>query len=519
MEPQTPLSYGTAPNNAVRKDTIDALKAAVNAPKDKLSEIAAVEHAEILEQLLESLQPIDFQLEAFPEVEKLRQQAQNGSDTEKQQAESLLGRLKPAQKHYLIITVEKVLETAKRKRWNLAQKDAFFYVYNGAFWAQFEPKHIQYFLGQAALRLGVERFTALLYEFQNKLIRQMETTAHLPKLKPDVNKVLINLQNGTLEITADGRIQKRGFNPADFLTYQLPFVYEPTATAPIFQAYLDRVLPDKSKQAVLSEFIGSCFLRNGCGLKMEKALILYGSGANGKSVFFEVISALFGKHNISHYTFESLTDEKGYQRAQIADKLINYASEISSKVNPAMAKALISGEGVEARLPYGEPFIMEHYAKLIFNCNELPRETEHSEAYFRRFIILHFDVTIPTAERDKTLHKRIIESELTGVFVWVLNGLKRLLAQKDFTYCEAAEKTLQKYREDSNSVLLFLNDNGYEKSSSSILLKDLYDAYKSFCIEDGYKPVNKKNFKERLGNSGVVITQDRYGNQVYLAKN
>jgi len=33
----------------------------------------------------------------------------------------------------------------------------------------------------------------------------------------------------------------------------------------------------------------------------------------------------------------------------------------------------LSGEPVEARLPYGQPFILKQYAKLIFNCNELPK--------------------------------------------------------------------------------------------------------------------------------------------------
>src|SRR5690606_16817975 len=110
----------------------------------------------------------------------------------------------------------------------------------------------------------------------------------------------------------------------------------------------------------------------------------------------------------------------GYARAMLANKLLNYATEINGKLETSTFKQLVSGEPVEARLPYGEPFTLTNYAKLIFNCNELPKDVEQTHAYFRRFLIVPFEVTIPGTEQDKELSKKIIESELSGVFNWVL---------------------------------------------------------------------------------------------------
>ena len=154
-------------------------------------------------------------------------------------------------------------------------------------------------------------------------------------------------------------------------------------------------------------------------------MLLYGTGANGKSVFFEVVNALLGSNNVSSYSLQSLTNENGYYRAMIANKLVNYASEINGKLETAIFKQLVSGEPVEARLPYGEPMTITNYAKLIFNCNELPKDVEQSNAYFRRFLIIPFDTTIPEQQQDKELSKKIISSELSGVFNWVLQGLNR----------------------------------------------------------------------------------------------
>ncbi len=150
-------------------------------------------------------------------------------------------------------------------------------------------------------------------------------------------------------------------NPKDFLRYVLPFEYDKQAQAPNFTKYLERVLPDESSRMVLAEYIGYIFTRN---LKLEKMLLLYGSGANGKSVFFEVINALLGKENISNYSLASLNEE--HNRAQIANKLLNYGSEIKSGIEIDHFKALASGEPIQASLKYGNSFINGNLRKIGF---------------------------------------------------------------------------------------------------------------------------------------------------------
>ena len=152
----------------------------------------------------------------------------------------------------------------------------------------------------------------------------------------------------------------------------------------------------------------------------------------------------------------------------IANKLVNYASEINGKMETSVFKQMVSGEPIPARLPYGKPMELKQYAKLIFNCNELPKDVEHTNAYFRRFLIIPFDVTIPEEEQDKKLHKKIINNELSGVFNWVLEGSNRMILQNGFTECEAAKNILEQYKTESNSVQLFLNESGYRKNVKTI---------------------------------------------------
>jgi len=162
---------------------------------------------------------------------------------------------------------------------------------------------------------------------------------------------------------------------------------------------------------------------------------------------------------------------------------------------------------------------MTNYAKLCFNCNELPKDVEHSEAYFRRFLIIPFDETIPEDERNPKLAQQIIRSELSGVFNWILEGLNRLLGQGNFSNCNAAKQQLAKYKSQSDSVFLFLEDEGYVKSNTEwLLIKDLYPEYKLFSLQDGYRPVSKTNFKKRLDANGFLIERKNIGWVVYLGK-
>lgn len=475
----------------------------------------AIPHDKILENLLKQIEPIDFQEIVFPEKKRLLNE---NKKTRSSSVQDSLDKLKVNQKHFLVIVIDKLLNIARCKNWGLCVKEEFIYLYNGEFWLCQERKTFETFLGEVASKMGVPHFDAKFFQFREKLLKQFIATATLPPPKKDTDSVLINLKNGSFEISPSGT-RLKSFDARDFLTYQLPFELDKSATSPIFQQYLDKVLPDKNCQDILAEYLGYLFIPNGSKrLKEEKVLVLYGTGANGKSVFYEVVTSLLGQVNCSNFSLEELTDTNGNYRSQIANKLVNYASEISTKIQTDIFKKIASGEPISARILYRDAMILTQYAKLIFNCNELPKEVEQTKAYFRRFLIIPFEVTIPEQEQDKELHQKIIENELSGVFNWVLRGLERLLSQGRFTKSEISEKALSDYEIQSDSVKLFLEDKQIKKSPSDekvIALKELFSQYKTFCSEDGYRSVSMRGFGSRLRNSGFQTTRRGEGVVVF----
>ncbi|MHB1221275.1 MAG: phage/plasmid primase, P4 family [Gammaproteobacteria bacterium] len=466
--------------------------------RKQLSMNTIIPHEQILSELLGKVEAVNFRDHACNK--------NNINENEKLQ-----------NSHYQIIIVEKILALAQEYGWGICKHHDFIYLFNGAYWSLLKEEDLISFLGIVAEKMGVDEFKAKYFKFRDNLYKQFLTLAHQPEPKHNVSKILINLKNGTFEITANGNAL-RPFDKADFLAYQLPFEYNPKANASLFLEYLNYVLPDTDNQKILAEYLGYVFLPHG-HLKLEKVLMLYGSGANGKSVFHEIVTSLLGEENTSTYSMQNLTDARGYHRAMIANKLVNYASEISNSLETSTFKQLASGEHVEARSPYGKPFTIKNYAKLMFNCNELPRSVEHTHAFFRRFLIIPFSVTISEVHQDKQLAQKIIASELAGIFNWALEGLKRLLNQKNFTDSQTARQAKEQYERESDSVSLFVYECKYQASQDNYLtIQDLYMNYRHFCANDGLNPISKANFLKRLVGLKFILKRRSQGNIVYIEK-
>lgn len=72
-----------------------------------------------------------------------------------------------SQKHYLVTTVLKVMEIAKANEMDLCSSHGKVYIFNGEWWSGIEASEFRTFLGEAAVKMGVEKFTAMHYIFEN----------------------------------------------------------------------------------------------------------------------------------------------------------------------------------------------------------------------------------------------------------------------------------------------------------------------------------------------------------------
>lgn len=326
------------------------------------------------------------------------------------------------------------------------------YCYTGTHWISISDFELKVFLKEVYCKKTGNEAEGAQREVIEGLFKQFPYTVLISGTTQAKDKV--NFLNCTLDLNT-GKPMPHSYY--DYFRYVLPYAYNPNASCPMFMKYLDEVLPEKDAQNVLAEYIGWIFLPD---LKLEKVLFLYGAGCNGKSVFVDIIEALLGRDNVSHESLSDMCGESGDRsRANLAGKLLNTCSDVSPNAfSGDIFKRIASGEPISTRLLYKDVATLTDYARMMFCLNELPKTKDNSKGYFRRFLIVPFNVQIPKSRIAPKLAQKIISTELPGIMNWALEGRARLVRQQGFSDSPICDRELEKYR------------SGYTKSKSPLIL-------------------------------------------------
>ena len=95
---------------------------------------------------------------------------------------------------------------------------------------------------------------------------------------------------------------------------------------------------------------------------------------------------------------------------------------------------------------------------VIFSANKIPYSDDTGHAYYKRWLILHFERSFREGAKDINLiHKLTTDNELSGLLNLALVGLKQL--EKDWSFRDiSVEDVKRDYERKSNIVKAFLQD-------------------------------------------------------------
>ena len=312
-------------------------------------------------------------------------------------------------------------------------------------------------------------------------------------------------------------------SPDHDILYCLNYEYSKEAECPRWIEFLKQVLPKEGLIEVLQEYLGLLFVDRDA-LKLEEMLVLLGGGSNGKSVVFETIFRMLGERNVSTYDISSLVKGNSYEYnlAAIDGKILNYTSELDPKdFSSELTKKLISGEPVMARQIYSKPIMLKNIPLFICNANKLPQTDDKTHGFFRRLLIIPFEVTIAEKDQDKELSVKL-RSEFPGILNWIIEGRKRILASKvQFTKVNDIDRIKEEYRVIQDSVYGFLKTNrlsahGDKVHRYSIASSDLYRNYSEYCKDVTKSPYGKNMFTSNLKGLGYRTYRDTVNRGVYV---
>lgn len=303
----------------------------------------------------------------------------------------------------------------------------------------------------------------------------------------------IGVENGVLDINS---MEFNQHSPDDYLTSILPVTYDPGATCPRWESFLQDVCYMEDI-LFLQEYVGYCLYRN---YQFAILVLLVGSGRNGKSTFIRTVTEMLGQKNVSQIPLQQLAHSE-YGRASLYNKWANLNADIGSQEikSTGVLKMLTGGDYVYARNIYEPPFSFINYAKLLFACNELPTCKDTTVAMMERWAVIEFSNVFKrgTPECDPDLFDKL-KIEIPGIFNWAVQGLKRLLENKTFSPYRDLEDVSKYLVENKNPVKIFCDTHIREKKDNVISKEMVYKAYLRFTEETKHPKMHSNHFSAQL---------------------
>lgn len=319
------------------------------------------------------------------------------------------------------------------------------------------------------------------------------------------NPYLVNVRNGLLDIRD---MSFKEHTPSYLSTVQLNVEYNPQAHCPQFEKFLNEVL-DCRLIPLVQEILGYLLTTN---TSAQKSFVLLGPARTGKSTLLWVVEyLLLGKKNVSNIPWQEIGDK--FKTAELLGKLANVFSDLPSKsIDDTGIFKVVTGEDyLMAEKKNKNPFKFRPFARLVFSCNELPKNyVDRTEGFYRRLIIVPFNRQIDKNKIDKAL-KYKFQREKEGILNWALEGLKRLYENNfEFSENELTDEVKKEYKRENNNVISFVEECCELDGLFSCSRIEIYEAYKEFCVEAGLKALSQIKFNKELeGNFNV--TRSRSG--------
>ncbi|MFQ6553411.1 phage/plasmid primase, P4 family [Aestuariibius insulae] len=403
-------------------------------------------------------------------------------------------------------------ERVEKRQQLLAEKDKL----NGELWGRGSSRQRHKTFARSAGNSG--SIKNLLTEATTMLNREVEDL--------DADPLTVNTESGILRFTVtdmrkDGAgkqaevglipheriVAIEGRNRPQYITKLMPAIYDPDATCPKFDKFLETVQPDPAMRAFLQRWFGLSMT----ALPVQKFLYCYGMGANGKSLLAGLMRRMLGDY-ATMVKIESLTGKNRKSGSDATPDLmrligaraaITNEPEEGERLQEQKVKEMTGGDEMLVRSLHNDFVAFTPYFKLTFTGNHKLEIRGTDDGIWRRPLLCPFEVQIPERQRNEKLGDELFDEERSGVLNWMIGGLLDYLEgglQEPPQVLQATEE----YRKDSDPIGDFLATACEIDGGSDFLpSRDLVDACYLYLLENtahAWQPGNlQRKIKERNG--------------------
>jgi putative DNA primase/helicase len=310
------------------------------------------------------------------------------------------------------------------------------------------------------------------------------------------------LNNGRLNVFT--REFRPGFTPEEVYLHPLPIVYDPKATCPEIDKFIEMVVAPEDR-AILYEIPAYGLMP---GYRFHKVPMFYSPGRSGRSTYMTMLTHFFGEDNVSHVSMHSLCNER-FSAATLYGARLNLAGEISIRdiTDTGRFKSAVGEDDLYAENKCQQPFSFKNEAKFIFAANVLPQFKDESDGLWARLIPVEFTHNF---EREGTMvedyaSKLTTGSELSGLLNRALDALQHLVKNPGFSKKMGTDEVREWWYSKTDSVIAFTSEaSGYvtfdslDSNEVFVPRESVRYAYEEYCRKNRISPASRKDFKRRM---------------------
>jgi putative DNA primase/helicase len=302
----------------------------------------------------------------------------------------------------------------------------------------------------------------------------------------------------------------------DLITKVCDVDYDPDARAPVFDAFLRRIVTDDEVRAYLCRYFGYGIL----GTSREQVFaLLHGEGANGKSTLVDVVCRILGDYatSLPIATLIGDTTKRGAEAtpdlARLPGARLVRAAEPKEglPLNEDVIKTLTSSEPVPIRRLHQEFIDIRPVFSLVISANRKPEIRGDNDGIWRRVHAVPFGVQIPEEERDKTLGEKLW-AERAGILNWLIGGALDYLDRGSLAPPKAVLAATDEYRAENDVMGGFVAAalEVTKKPSDLCTPGEVFRAFQNYCEQQALTPWRETTFAKRFAIAAARHGIDRH---------
>ena len=329
----------------------------------------------------------------------------------------------------------------------------------------------------------------------------------------DRDKYTLNCHNGTINLKTG---EFRPHSPSDMLTKMTEVDYNPAATCPRWETFMNEVFEgDTDRIRYLQKAIGYSMSGD---TRLECMFILYGpTSRNGKGTTMETILRILGEYGrtakpdmLSKKNFADSSGPSEDVARLNGARMVNVSEpEKSMVIDASLTKQMTGNNTLTARYLRENSFEFKPQFKLFIDTNHLPQISDMTLFESDRIRIIPFNRHFTADERDIDLKQFFAQPEnLSGILNWCLEGF-RLYQEEGLKMPGSVEKATQDYRDQSDRLTMFTNQCLKHEAGKELRASAIYTRYKEWCGDNGFKYENAANFRKKMETVGFTYMRRR----------